>query len=174
MRPGHTVGKACLLIRKHDHFTPAREMRRDVRALTARNHPFRSFRFFELPTEADTGTGSVERPCFLHPEGRYYPMKRHALMVGQTSTCLTQSTLGPYVVCVWPRDVRKSEPTKPSDSTVWLKAAAETRRARAGSSLIKHKVLIKWFLSSQFTYKIVNLLFAIPCYEIQLTILWVN
>ena len=26
---------------------------------------FRSFRFFELPTKADTGTGSVERPCFL-------------------------------------------------------------------------------------------------------------
>jgi len=44
-------GKARLLIRKYDHFTPAREMRRDVRALTARNHP----------------------------EGRYYPMQRHAL-----------------------------------------------------------------------------------------------
>jgi hypothetical protein len=27
--------------------------------------PFRSFRFFELLTEADTETGSVERPCFL-------------------------------------------------------------------------------------------------------------
>ena len=27
-------GGACLLIRKHDHFTPAREMGRDVRALT--------------------------------------------------------------------------------------------------------------------------------------------
>jgi len=26
---------------------------------------FRSFEFFELPTQADTGTGSVERPCFL-------------------------------------------------------------------------------------------------------------
>ena len=25
---------------------------------------FRSFRFFELPTQADTGNGSVERPCF--------------------------------------------------------------------------------------------------------------
>jgi hypothetical protein len=25
----------------------------------------RSFRFFELPTEADTGNCSVERPCFL-------------------------------------------------------------------------------------------------------------
>jgi len=42
-------GKAGLLIRKHDHFTPARKMRQDVRALTAHNHP----------------------------EGRYYPMKRH-------------------------------------------------------------------------------------------------
>ena len=26
---------------------------------------FRRFRFFELPTEADTGTGSTEKPCFL-------------------------------------------------------------------------------------------------------------
>ena len=26
---------------------------------------FRSFRFFELPTKADTGTGSAEKPCFL-------------------------------------------------------------------------------------------------------------
>ena len=26
---------------------------------------FRSFRFFELPTKADTGICSVERPCFL-------------------------------------------------------------------------------------------------------------
>ena len=31
-------GKACLLIRKHGHFTPTREIRRHVRAL-ARNHP---------------------------------------------------------------------------------------------------------------------------------------
>jgi len=31
-------GEACLLIRKHDHFTPTREIRRHVRAL-ARNHP---------------------------------------------------------------------------------------------------------------------------------------
>ena len=26
---------------------------------------FRSFRFFELPTEADAGTGSAEKQCFL-------------------------------------------------------------------------------------------------------------
>jgi hypothetical protein len=31
-------GKACLLIRKHDHFTPTREIRRHVRALAC-NHP---------------------------------------------------------------------------------------------------------------------------------------
>jgi len=31
------VGKAGSLIRKHDPYTPARKMRRDVRALTARN-----------------------------------------------------------------------------------------------------------------------------------------
>jgi len=44
-------GKACLLIRKHDHYTPARKMKRDVRALTARNNP----------------------------EERFYPMERLAL-----------------------------------------------------------------------------------------------
>ena len=43
--------KAGSLTRKHDHYTPTRKMRRDVRALTARNHP----------------------------EGRFYPMERHAL-----------------------------------------------------------------------------------------------
>ena len=32
------LGEASLLIRKHDHFTPAREIRPNVRAL-ARNHP---------------------------------------------------------------------------------------------------------------------------------------
>jgi len=31
-------GEACLLIRKHDHFTPTREIKRHVRAI-ARNHP---------------------------------------------------------------------------------------------------------------------------------------
>ena len=33
-----TGGKACLLIRKHDHFTPMKEIKRHVSAL-ARNHP---------------------------------------------------------------------------------------------------------------------------------------
>ena len=32
-------GGAGLFIRKHDHYTPARKMRRDGRALTARNQP---------------------------------------------------------------------------------------------------------------------------------------
>jgi len=36
---GTNGGKAGSLIRKHDHSKPARKMRRDVRALTARNHP---------------------------------------------------------------------------------------------------------------------------------------
>ena len=31
-------GAAGSLIQRHDHFTPARKMRRDVRALTAHNH----------------------------------------------------------------------------------------------------------------------------------------
>ena len=35
---GSKGGGACLLIRKHDHFTPTREIRRHVRAL-ARDHP---------------------------------------------------------------------------------------------------------------------------------------
>jgi len=36
------------------------------------------------------------------------------------------------------------------------------------------RYLAEWFLESQFTHKIVNLLFTIPCYEIKLTIFWVN
>ena len=36
--PSRTGGKACLSIRKHDHFTPTMQIRRHVRAL-ARNHP---------------------------------------------------------------------------------------------------------------------------------------
>jgi len=45
-------GKAGLLIRKHDHYTPARKTRRDVRV----NSPYN---------------------C-SHPEGRFYPMGRRA------------------------------------------------------------------------------------------------
>jgi len=44
--------KAGLLILKHDHFTPARQFRQDVRAPTARNHA----------------------------EGRSYPIRRHAFL----------------------------------------------------------------------------------------------
>ena len=47
----NTGEKTGLLIRKHEHFTPSRKMRRDVRAVTARNHP----------------------------EGRFYPMERLGL-----------------------------------------------------------------------------------------------
>ena len=36
--------------------------------------------------------------------------------VHQKATCRTQSTLGPYVVQIWPRNVRKSERTKPLNS----------------------------------------------------------
>jgi len=38
LREIRTGGESSLLIRKHDHYTLARKMRRDVRA-TARNHP---------------------------------------------------------------------------------------------------------------------------------------
>ena len=37
----------------------------------------------------------------------------------QKTTCLTQSTSGPYVVQIWSRHDRKSERTRPSKSTVW-------------------------------------------------------
>ena len=51
-------GKACLLIRKHDHFTPTRTIKRHVRAL-ARNHP----EGWTLQGQADTGRS------FLGPLG---------------------------------------------------------------------------------------------------------
>jgi len=37
----------------------------------------------------------------------------------QKSTCLTQLTLGRYVVQIWSRYARNLEPTKPSNSTEW-------------------------------------------------------
>jgi len=46
-------GKAGSLIRKHDHFTPAREMRRDVRALTARDH--------QTPETGDVQAGGSDK-----------------------------------------------------------------------------------------------------------------
>ena len=48
------------MTRKHDHFTPARKMRGDVRALTVRNHPEGLF----YPMRQDVGgseAGSVLR-----------------------------------------------------------------------------------------------------------------
>ena len=50
---GHLRGKTVFLIHNHDHLTPAREVRRDVRALKARNNP----------------------------EGQYYPMNQHVFRV---------------------------------------------------------------------------------------------
>ena len=41
--PAERGGGAWLLIRKRDHFSPARKMRQGVRALTARNHPGRFY-----------------------------------------------------------------------------------------------------------------------------------
>jgi len=41
-------------------------------------------------------------------------------------------------------------------------------------NLISHDASIKWFLSTQFTHKIVNLFFAIPCHKIKLTGVWLN
>ena len=41
---------------------------------------FRSFRFFELPTYADTGTGSVKKPCPLYRGSRQKPAKQSHLV----------------------------------------------------------------------------------------------
>ena len=41
--------------------------------LLARRGQVRPFRFFELPTQADTGNCSVERPCFLSPRPVFCP-----------------------------------------------------------------------------------------------------
>jgi len=61
---GCREGTASLLIRKHDHITPARQMRRDVRALTARNHP--QGRFVSMSRHSL----HVDR---LHPSSREAP-----------------------------------------------------------------------------------------------------
>ena len=71
-------GEACLLIRKHDHYTPARKMRRDVRALTARNHPEGLSSYGRarplgparvLPKKARRGVSANDKPEAASAEG---------------------------------------------------------------------------------------------------------
>jgi hypothetical protein len=93
---------ACLSNRRDNHFTPAREMRRDVRALTVRNHP----------------------------EGRYYPLKRHALIPrgwGIEDVCANQivrtrssSWLEPFSVRTWLNPFEVFPPRSPA--AYWVKS----------------------------------------------------
>jgi len=53
----HRGGKACLSIRKHDHFTPTREIRRHARALAHNHH--RSSRFRTVRTSAPSIVRSI-------------------------------------------------------------------------------------------------------------------
>ena len=53
-----------------------------------------------------------------HPHGGARPFHEKA-------TCLTQSTLGPYVVQIWSRHARNFEPTKPAYCTVWASGSEE-------------------------------------------------
>ena len=55
-------GKATESIRKHDHLTPARKMRRDVRALTARLTA-------QSPDRLGARRGSPTSPCPCHMPG---------------------------------------------------------------------------------------------------------
>ena len=41
----------------------------------------------------------------------------------QKSTCLTELTVGPYLVHIWTRNVRNPERTERSNSTVWIGVA---------------------------------------------------
>jgi len=56
--------------------------------------------------------GRTRCPRAEHPHGGVQPFQ-------QKLTCLTHSTLGPYVVQIWSRCARNFEPTKPSKSTEW-------------------------------------------------------
>ena len=68
----------------------------------------------------------------LHPQPKHPPLTTNEVRppyprggvrpLNQTSTCLTQLTLGPYVVQIWSRDAPNWEGTKPSNSTEWLHA----------------------------------------------------
>jgi len=53
----------------------------------------------------------------LQPRVHKVPCTPHD--VHQRSTCITQLTVGPYVVQNWSRNPRISEATKPANSTVW-------------------------------------------------------
>ena len=69
-------GKACLLIRKHDHFTPTREIERHVRAL-ARNNP----EGWKLKRHV-TPTSSRE-----HSRGLFLWVKKTLLLRSRCSPC---------------------------------------------------------------------------------------
>ena len=64
----------------------------------------------------------------------------------QKSTYLTELTLGPYVVQVWSRIVRKSERTKPSNSTVWV---AQPKAASCSSEYGKGVVVSRLCTTSR-------------------------
>ena len=55
----------------------------------------------------------------------------------------------------------------------WTRFTTRPRRRDVipGCVIISQNVLIQWFLSSQFTHKIVNLFLTIACYRIKLTFL---
>ena len=60
---------------------------------------FRSFRFFELPPYADTGNGSVERPCFLSDHIRLVPVTNSGSgdKIGDIVTILNSSEETPVM-----------------------------------------------------------------------------
>ena len=78
-------GKACLLIRKNDHFTPTREIRQRVRAL-ARHHP-NGWKFQRHVSPACTG-GKPRSRVARHPHTNrcvaHFVFKAHRLLYHST------------------------------------------------------------------------------------------
>ena len=68
------------------------------------------------------GGGDAAPGAQHHPLGGLRPFHHK-------STCLTQITVGPYVVQIWSRDARDLEPMKPSYSTVSQASEEVTTRS---------------------------------------------
>ena len=75
----------------------------------------------ESKEEEEEKSGPGSGPGFQVPAGLDGVLPHGGLRpFHQKSTCITQLTLGPNAVQIWPRNPRVSEATKPSNLTVWM------------------------------------------------------
>ena len=87
-------------------------------------HTIKSFGWFWQVTSLAVDAHRAAQPCgavapLWGEQPVLVPPTRRSTTLSSKSTCLTQLTLGPYVVQVWWRNPRMSEETKPLNSVEW-------------------------------------------------------